>query len=265
VPHHTPPQAFFLRSGEELHPVPESRSPWSADMLHGRLLAGLAARAVERDHAAPQYQVARLTVDLFRRAPMEAVRIRSSVVRDGHRVRAVEVALHVAGREVARAHALLLRRSGPPAGTVWTAPAWSAPDPGGVPASRARADGPVDSPDLRLIEASGFDTADRRQAWLRDDRELVDGEPLTPVTRAAMAADVANPLANWSDVGLHYINADVTLSLARDPRGAWIGLEVTDHLEADGIAVGQCNLYDAGGRVGHCEVSAVATQAFGAP
>lgn len=45
------------------------------------------------------------------------------------------------------------------------------------------------------------------------------------------------PIANSSDDGLHDINADDTLAIARYPVGEWIGLEVAQQIASDGIAV----------------------------
>ena len=49
--------AYFSLSTDGLKPVPAARSPWSADMLHGRLLAGLAARAVEDADHHPELRI----------------------------------------------------------------------------------------------------------------------------------------------------------------------------------------------------------------
>jgi hypothetical protein len=48
-------RAFFALKNGELVPAPHARSPWSADMLHGRLLGGLAARALEAEHGDPEF------------------------------------------------------------------------------------------------------------------------------------------------------------------------------------------------------------------
>ncbi len=55
-------------------------------------------------------------------------------------------------------------------------------------------------------------------------RDLVEGTPLTPFVRVAVAADFASPFANAGDHGLGYINSDVTLYLHRLPATPWIGL-----------------------------------------
>lgn len=108
-----------------------------------------------------------------------------------------------------------------------------------------------------MVNATGFWSSDRKQVWTRDRWQLVAGEELSPLVRAALAADLPNPLANSSSEGLPYINADLTLFVARPPTSAWIGLEVAAHFGADGIAVGTCTLYDTTGAIGASTVCAL--------
>jgi hypothetical protein len=93
--------------------------------------------------------------------------------------------------------------------------------------------------------------------WLRETTGFVAGEPLTPMLRAALMADFANPLANSGPGGLAFINVDVTMYLTRDPRGEWIGMESAGHLGADGIGFGTTWMYDVEGRIGHCVAAAL--------
>ena len=65
--------------------------------------------------------------------------------------------------------------------------------------------------------------------------------------RVAVAADFASPFANAGDQGLGYINSDVTLYLHRLPVKEWIGFEVVNHRATDGVAIGECWLYDERG------------------
>jgi hypothetical protein len=55
-----------------------------------------------------------------------------------------------------------------------------------------------------------------RSIWSKV-RDLVEGAPLTPFVRVAVAADFASPFANAGDQGLGSINSDVTLYLHRLP------------------------------------------------
>jgi hypothetical protein len=111
------------------------------------------------------------------------------------------------------------------------------------------------------MSAGGFWSADRKRLWTRDRWELVAGETPSPVVRAALAADLPNPLANSGVEGLQFINADLTLFLGRPPISEWIGLEVTGHIGHDGIAVGSCAMYDTSGPIGWSSVCAIATAA----
>jgi hypothetical protein len=253
------PRAYFVPGDDGLRPVPEARSPWSADMLHGRLLAGLAARAVEDacdDHA---LRVVRLTVDMFRSPPMSALIVATSAIREGRRVRVMEVSIRGADREVARAHALVLRTGTHPSDTMWRAPDWDAPPPESLsPPTDGETGGGWE---LRVTTPDGFWTADRKRLWARDTWQLVAGEAPSPVVRAALAADLPNPLANSGAEGLQFINADLTLFLGRPPMSEWIGLEVTGHIGHDGIAVGSCTLYDTTSAIGSSSVCAIATHA----
>ena len=67
---------YFQSVGPGVMPLPHAHAPWGDDMLHGRLLGGLAARALEAEHGAPGWRAARLTVDLFRPAAMALVEIK---------------------------------------------------------------------------------------------------------------------------------------------------------------------------------------------
>lgn len=97
-----------------------------------------------------------------------------------------------------------------------------------------------------------------RRLWMSEVRELVDGVPLTPFTRVALAADFASPFANAGDKGLGFINSDLTLYLHRLPVTNWIGFDVVNHQSTDGIAIGECWLYDEQGAIGTATVAALA-------
>lgn len=255
--------AFFEIADGALAPRPHAHSPWSTDMLHGRLLAGIAAREIEQRSGDAEMQVARLTVDLFRSPPMSPVAVQSRVLRDGRRVRVVEVVCSCDGVEMSHTTALLLRRADQPGGEVWSPPPWDVPHPDDVPAPELPPGSPPRSrmqSDMRPIGGRGFGTVGRKQVWLRDSVPLVDGEELSPLVRAALASDFASPLSHSGAAGLQFINADITLHLARLPRGEWIGFDVTAHISDAGVAIGQCALYDTEGPIGLSAASAVSNR-----
>ncbi len=250
--------AFFTADGDTLLPEPHAKSWWSPDALHGRLLGGLLARALEREHHAEGLHFARLTVDLFRTCPFAPVHVTTERIRDGRRIRVADAVVHGANGVVARASAVLLRRGEQPAGEVPATADWDAPPPEeiapvrhGMPWNFWQFDGgnrPV---------TSWRDVAVRR-AWLRDEADLVAGEALSPFVRVALAADTSSPMSHRSDDDLEFINADYTLTLARLPLSDAIGFQATAHSSEDGVAVGHCTLYDTAGPIGYSMTTALA-------
>jgi hypothetical protein len=230
-------------------------------MLHGRLLAALAARAGEA--TGHPFTPARITIDLFRAAPMEPVQVAARTVRDGGRVRVVQVVLSCGGRDVAHASVLLLRPGAEPAGRVWAPAPWSVPPPDQVGYLSAGVEGKAFL-DIRLITEGGLPTASQKRLWIREVEALVEGEHASPFVRAVGAADLANPFGNFGDQGLSFINADLTVYLGRLPVGEWIGLEVATRTGSGGVAAVAANLYDTQGAIGHCSVASVASE-FTAP
>ncbi len=216
-------------------------------MLHGRLLGALAARAIENAWVEPGWRVARLTIDLFRPAAMKPVQITTSAIRQGRRVQVIDALMTCDGHEVGRATAGVLAESENPPGTIWRPEPSTWPDP----ESLLEPTDPTGDADtngwLFRLASGGFGTAEQSRVWTNDTLPLVDDEPMSPLVRAAASGDIACPLANSSDVGLHYINADYTMFLARYPVGEWIGTEVSQQLQANGISIASATLVDLDG------------------
>ena len=262
-------EAFFRRDGDEFVPGDAARGPWDRESLHGRVLSGLLGYAIEQRHGDPAFQIARLTVDMFRLAPHAPVAVETRPAREGNRIRVIDATMRVGDVEVARASAVLLRRTDQPEGTVWSPPDWDAPRPEDVPAPVREGRFGFDAGwDTRNVVGSmgggpggpgGPGAAPvQKRSWMRSTIDFVEGEATTPFVRAAAAADFSNPLANSGDRGLNFVNADATLYLHRLPVGEWIGFEVASHESAAGIAVGECTLYDVEGAIGRSAVCAVA-------
>jgi hypothetical protein len=249
--------AFFTPSDHGLEPHADARGPWAEDMMHGRLLAGLAAWAIERDHGDSDFVPARLTVDLYKNPTMETTSVSTQVVRAGRRVRAVDATMHVGGVEVARASTLWLRASDVDDDDAPHTAAWDAPAPDAAPVEFGGAF------EVRGIGGRAFGAPMPRRSWLRDTNALVAGEPMSPFVRAALAADFASPLANSHPSGLDFINADLTLHLGRLPEGDWIGIEAVDRVATRGVSVAYCRFHDAAGPIGWSTVCAVLNPRMG--
>lgn len=245
---------FFIPTEAGLEPSPHAAGPWSPDMMHGRLLAGLAAHAIEQEHDVTGFMPVRLTVDLFRNPAMAPVSVSTTVVRSGGRVRAIDATLRIGGVDVARASSLLLRTGGDPGDqpTPMTG-RWDAPPPEAID-YELNTDTAFDTVP---VPGRGFTDGGARQLWVRDRRPLVAGMTLTPFVRAALVADIASPLANFGPNGLDYINADLTLHLGRLPEGEWVGVETSTRVASGGVSVSVCTLHDQVGAIGSSTVCAV--------
>jgi hypothetical protein len=249
-------EAFFKRNGESYVPTEASRGPWSPNSLHGRVVIGLLGYELERTHGGPEWMPARLTVDMYRLPDSSPITAVTRVVRGGKRIKIVDCELISGGKSVARGTCQFLIRGENAPGKTWSPPNWDAPKPDALPVP------PLGQFGERMWKMrnvsnwfSGIET--RRCAWMAEIHELVEGVPLTPFTRVAVAADFASPLANRHEPGLGYINTDVTVYLHRLPVGEWIGFEKINHHASDGVAIGGCFLYDVEGPIGSANIAAL--------
>lgn len=240
-------ESYFQHAGGALAPESRSHAPWGEDMLHGRLLGALAARAIENEFCADGWRAARLSVDLFRPAAMAPVTVTAAAIRQGRKVQVVDADLHCDGHHVGRATAVLLIEGEQPPGRVWRPARSSWPDPDSLTDAVDDAGEAIDSEWKFRTVAGGFETGVQSRVWTKDTIALVGGEAVTPFVRAALSGDIACPLANSGDEGLFYINADYTMLIGRYPVGEWIGVEVSEQIEADGISIASSLLADRHG------------------
>jgi hypothetical protein len=225
-------------------------------MLHGRVIAGLLAFQVEQRHGDPSMMPARLTVDMYRPPDFSPIEITTKVIRDGHRIKVVDAEFVSDGKSMGRASCQFLRRTENSPGNVWSPPSWNVPLPQELPDSEPPGGA---GPTWRIRNIAGaMGTCAQRRVWMSEVRELVEGYPLTPFQRIGLIADFASPCANIGDAPLGYINTDATVYLHRLPRGEWIGMETFNHRATEGIAIGECFIYDVEGPIGSASVAALA-------
>lgn len=259
------PQPYFVRDQNRYLPTEIARGGWGPS-LSGHVVGGLLGWAAERLVSDQQFHPARLTIDLPRPTALEPVEVRTRVLQDRRRLRLVEVVLVQNGHPVARASALFLRRGPQPDGQVWSQPVdmpQLPADPGEVESLFIRTYGwgaGIQNPDPDWAPAPG-----RKYTWLQETRPLVDAEPMTAFTRAAMAGDITASIANWGTRGLQFINVDYTLTLSRLPEGSQLGLASLTHYSAEGVATGSAVLVDPAGPIGNCVSVAIAQTGFLAP
>jgi acyl-CoA thioesterase superfamily protein/acyl-Coa thioesterase superfamily protein len=256
---------YFFSDGSQFVPTAIARGGWGPS-ISGHVVGALLGWAVERAVEDPQLHPARLTVDLPRPTALEPLHVHTTVHHDRRRLRLVEALLIQGDSVVARASALFLRRGPQPEGDVWSHPVQMPPLPleqdGSHPTLFMRTYGwgsEIQNPDPAWVDAGP------KYTWLHETRPLIDGEPLSAFTRAAMAADITASIANWGTSALQFINVDYTLTLSRLPEGPHVGLAALTHHSHDGVATGSAVLVDRTGPMGTAVSVAIAQTGFRPP
>jgi acyl-CoA thioesterase len=99
-------------------------------------------------------------------------------------------------------------------------------------------------------------TTDAATTWYRATRPVVDGEEPSPTVRLAWASDFTANSGNYLDLRRwSAINADLTITLGRAPRGEWTGVATRAWYAQDGIGHARADLFDRDGFVGTCTAS----------
>jgi hypothetical protein len=241
--------AFFVPDGEAWVATAHTRGPWSPAHQHGGPPAALIAHVVEA--AAPEFLLARLTVDFLRPVPIGRLRVRLEPLRAGSKVqRRIGLLLH-ADTVVAHAVIVLIRRgavSVAPASDASTLPPPEASRPFQFPFFR-EADGYHTAMETRL--ARGEWGSGRAAAWMRQRVPLVPDAPPSPLERVLVAADSGSGVSAAIDHRRQSaINADLTVAVSRPLQGEWVGLDSVSTYEPSGIGLADTRVCDARGTVG---------------
>ena len=253
--------AWFQRSDTGFEPLPLARSLWREDQMHGVAVSGLLARALEQavqDAGRGGLVPARYHVDLFRPALMTTTTASATIVREGPRLVLLDAVVEQGGEVVARAGATFLAPSAPAPGRVWAASDRPVPPPAAILPEPGEHHVPVFASSAPWSDDFGaHQNAGRHQTW-QTAVPIVLGEKCTPFQAVASIADATSMVTNWGSGGVEHINTDISLALSRLPDSERLGLRATDHVAADGIAVGTAEVYDASGPIGTATVTSLA-------
>src|SRR5829696_2680104 len=237
------PDAFYLPSGPDRFRATElTRGPWEPGLQHAGPPAALLGRAVERHSDRPGFQVARVTFEILRPAPIAELEVATRLLRGGRSVELVEASLRAGDAEVMRATALRIRTAevGLPDGLV-QGPRLPWPEAGRVvPFFPTGQDvGYHTAMEFRFVSGSFLEQGPAT-VWMRLRHPLVPGESPSPLCRVLIALDSQT----W-----RFINPDLTVYLLRHPAGEWVALEAST-TAADGIGLADTTLHDEQGPIG---------------
>ena len=247
-------KSFFTPVADgRAQPTRFAMSLWGPDSLNGPAVCAIAAHAAESEHGRDGWLPARFTLELFKSARAVPTSTSTRVLRDGRRIRVVQVSVlqHGDGDTddtlVAQGNVVFLKEGPNPPGARW-----SREDAGFTPPDHDPADSRpwlADSESDWSQDMGAFQNANRRRLWSRPIRVAPD-LPLTPFVRAVIAGESTSLVTNWGEGGIGFINGDLTVALSRLPVGDRIGLEADNHLEGSGVSAGTATLFDAQGPFG---------------
>lgn len=253
-----PDAAFYVPDGAAYRAGELTRGPWDPAHQHAGPPCALLGREMDRAGRLAAGRLTRATFEILGPVPIATLTVSAEVVRPGRSVELIEGLMEHDGRPVLRARAWRMR-------TLALETGEGRPEPAAVPGPDAASKQPFfatgqevgyhTAMDTRFVY-SGFTEPGPALAWMRMRVPLVEGEGPTPLQRVLVAADSGNGVSAPLDYRRWmFINADVSVSLRREPRGAWVGLEATTYVEDDGIGMSDTMLRDEHGMIGRATQS----------
>ena len=250
--------AIFSIEGDQILTGPNAAGPWDPTMQHGSAPSALVTYLAEAMPSAAPMHVVRVTVDLMRPVPVAPLTFETRVLREGRKIQLCGVTLYAKGVPVVHGTVLKVRVAQPdlPPDIGAQKVAWPGVDDS--PELRPRGQNPFIG-GLTMRGAFGdFLTPGPGAIWFRMDREFITGAALSPVMRAVIASDFSNGTSSVLDFRKYtFLNADLTVSLSRLPRGEWILLDAESWLGADGAGLAAAKLADSHGYFGRAVQSLV--------
>ncbi|MGA7705497.1 MAG: thioesterase family protein [Solirubrobacteraceae bacterium] len=276
---------IFVAEDDLFVPTEHARGPWDPGALHGGAPAALIASEFERMQPGEELPFARLSYEFLRPVPMAPLKLTTRISRPGRRVQALQAELEADGVIVCRASALRL------VATPEKLPELALAQ---VRAARAHTlAGPLDGQpvhfalddsshksfassamEMRFLKGSPLtgelpevDTQSKHvpsgaaQVWMRLRYPVLEDRPLTPLARLAATSDFGNGVATVLPFEEYlFINADLTISLDRGPKGEWIALDARTLLHPGGIGWAESVVHDELGPVARATQALVVQQ-----
>jgi len=246
-------EAIYRLEGTRVHTSKYAGGPWDHAMQHGSAPSALFARTAEHIPTLAPMRVARMTIDLMRPVPVATLDLKIEILREGRKIQLSNIHLFADGTQVARASVLKLRTTDLPLPPDVVERAIDVAVPDALEDAPSARDEPV--PFLSGITMrnarSSFRQTGPAAIWFRAHRPIVDGEEISPLMRAAITSDFCNGVSSpisWDE--WTFINADLTITLAREPVGAWVLLNAQTWASGQGSGISFADLADTKGYFG---------------
>jgi hypothetical protein len=244
-------ESFYVPLGDDRwQATVHTTGPWDAAAQHAGPPSALLGRAMLRCQPRDEMMIARFTCEILRAIPVGEITVAARLARPGRSVELLEATASSGGREVARASAWRVLRTG--AGPVpprLTAPAVP-PDGQAAPPPAGWVDGYLSAIEWRMVRG-GFAAPGPATIWGRMRYPLVPDEAPSPLDRVLALADTGNG-ASW-EMDIHHwysINPELTVHLHREAEGEWICLDAQTAISPGGAGLATSVLSDVHGQVG---------------
>jgi hypothetical protein len=195
----------------------------------------------------------------MRPVPIAPLTLETEVLREGRKIQLCAIRLSAGNTVVVNATVLKVKLQAlalPPEAVV---PAVTLPGP-----EQAREEQPSFSTSpfvagVSMRAALGrFGVPGPGAIWYRVDRPMVEGAAISQSMRAVVAADFCNGTSAVLDFRQWtFLNADLTVSIAREPVGEWILLDAESWIGPDGAGLAMARLADERGYFGRAVQSLV--------
>jgi hypothetical protein len=204
-------------------------------------------------------RVARVTVDLMRPVPLAPLTIETEVLREGRKIQLCVVRLRTGGVLVVSATVLKVKLQTQAVPPDVGGPAVTLPGPDESPEDPAQFSNSPFVMGMQLRAARGtFGVQGPGAIWYRVQRPFVEGSAVSQAMRAVIAADFCNGTSAALDFREYtFLNADLTVSMTREPIGEWILLDAESWIGPDGAGLAMAGLADMSGYFGRCVQSLV--------
>jgi hypothetical protein len=252
-------EAIYRVDGDRVATNPDAAGPWDAGMQHGSAPAALVTWAAEAIPTREPMRIARVTIDLMRPVPLAPLTLEREVLREGRKIQLCTVRLRAGDTIVVGATILKIRTQSPTLPPGLEDRPVELPGPDRLPADPANFSNSPFVRGMSLRAARGrFGVPGPGAIWYRVDRPLVEGAAVSQAMRAVVAADFCNGTSAALDFReWTFLNADLTVSLSRQPVGEWILLDAETLIGPDGAGLATARLADINGYFGRAIQSLV--------
>ena len=249
---------IFRMDGNRVVTSPDAAGPWDPGMQHGSAPASLVVWAAEAIPTSVPMHIARVTIDLMRPVPVAPLTIETGVLRAGRKIQLCSVRLLADGVVVVSATVLKIKTQAVVLPPEVVDPPLELPGPDQSMFEPADHAGSPFTKCISMRAARGrFGMPGPGAIWFRVDCDLIEGSPVSQAMRAVVASDFSNATTALDFRQWTFINADLTVNLARQPVGEWILVDANSSIGPDGAGLAIARLADERGYFGRAVQSLV--------